>query len=72
MLEKINDLKAQMLNPKNVEQTKLLLQSYIEKIVVDNNSIKVTFKVTFSFCYGVGTFEIRYNHTVVKSRKMLK
>lgn len=72
VLEKINDLKAQMLNPKNVEQTKLLLQSYIEKIVVDNNSVKVTFKVTFSFCYGVGTFEIRYNHTIVKSRKMLK
>lgn len=66
--EKINALKKEMLNPKNVKQTKLLLRSYIEKIVVDNNTVKVTLRVTFSFYYRDELYEVSYTHVIVEIR----
>ena len=64
VLEKINCLKAQMMNPKNAEQTKLLLQSYIERIVVDNNSVKVTLRLPFYF--AMVTVQLKYA-TIIQS-----
>lgn len=40
--KRIDSLKQQMLNPKNAEQTRVVLQSYIERIVIDNTSVKAT------------------------------
>ena len=68
---KIDNLKEHMMNPKNADQTKLLLQSYIDKIVVDNNSVKVIFKVAFDLYYGENKDEVCYFHTDTTQRKVL-
>jgi len=37
-----------MKNPDNVDQTKILLHQYIDRIEINNTKIKVVFKTTFS------------------------
>lgn len=66
--KKIAELKKCMMNPKNIEQTKIMLQSYIEKIVVDNKSVQVTFMVAFSFCLNQFWYNVHYNHIVEEGR----
>lgn len=66
--KKIAELKKCMMNPKNIEQTKIMLQSYIEKIVVDNKSVQVTFMVAFSFCLHEFWHNVHYNHIVEEGR----
>lgn len=70
--QKIEDLKQFMLNPQNVEKTKLLLQTYIDKIIIDNHSVKVIFKIAFSFYYDGIEQETCYTYTVSEHRKVLK
>lgn len=70
--EKIDCLKQHMLNPANVEQTKFVLQQYIDRITVDNNSVKVTFKVTLFYCLDGKQQEISYTYFISERRKYLE
>lgn len=70
--EKIDCLKQHMLNPDNVEQTKFVLQQYIDRITVDNNSVKVTFKVTVFYYLDGKKQEISYTYFISEHRKRLE
>ena len=72
VVQKIQSLKKDLQNPQYAEQVKILLHSYIESIVIDNNSVKVTYKVAFSFCHDGEEVEIHYNHIVAEVRKHLE
>lgn len=72
VISKISNLREEMYSKKNIEQTKLLLHSYIEQIVVDNHSVKVTYKVAFFICLDNEDVEIHYNHTVIEARKHIE
>lgn len=61
-----------MLNPQNVEKTKLLLNTYIDKVIIDNHSVKVIFKIAFPFYYDGIEQETCYTYTVSEHRKALK
>lgn len=65
-------LKVYFKNPEYVDITKRVIRNYVDKIVVSNNSIKVTIKVAFSFCYAEDDMEITYNDTIIFDRKDLK
>ena len=60
--EKINQLKDYMSNPENLVRTKYILTQYIERIDISNETVKVTFKVTFSI-----SDEKQLNPTVYQS-----
>lgn len=51
-----------MSNPKNLVRTKYILTQYIERIDISNETVKVTFKVTFSI-----SDEKQLNPTVYQS-----
>ena len=70
--KKISELKEYMKNPANIEQTKMLLRSYIDRIEVDNKTIRVTFRVAFSFLLDNTKQEEFYNHTVKEYRLLLE
>ena len=70
--KKINTLKEQILSKKNIDQIKLLLHSYVDEIIIDNHSIKATFKVAFSVYIDNNEVEICYNHTVTEARRNLQ
>ena len=70
--KKISELKEYMKNPANIEQTKMLLRSYIDRIEVDNKTIRVTFRVAFSFLLDNTEQEEFYNHTVKEYRLLLE
>jgi len=70
--KKIKTLREDLLNTKNAEKTKILLHQYIERVLVDNHSIKATFKVAFSVCIDNNEVEICYNHTVTEARRNLQ
>lgn len=69
---KIKELKSYMKNPDNTDRTKLLLRSYIERIDVDNKTVKVTFKVAFSFCLKGEEQKVFYTHTAKEYRLLLE
>lgn len=48
VVSRIEKLRDCMKNPDNVEQTRILLHQYIERIEINNTKIKVVFKTTFS------------------------
>lgn len=50
VMEKIQLLKSEMENPENLARTKYLLTEYIDRIEISNETVKVTFKVTFFIC----------------------
>lgn len=60
-----------MLNTDNINKTKLLLRSYIEKNIIDNNNVKIIYKVASTFKYDNSDYEVSYNHTVSEPRKEL-
>lgn len=68
---KIKTLRSAMLDIRNIEKTRLLLHSYIDKIIIDNVSVKVTFRVTFSVFINGNTETVAYEHIVVERRKEL-
>ncbi|MBQ8914863.1 MAG: hypothetical protein IJ046_01635, partial [Clostridia bacterium] len=70
--DKIKTLRKELLTTENVEKKKILLQNYIQSVIVDNNTIKATFKVAFNFWINDGELEICYNHTVIEARKNLQ
>lgn len=70
--QRIDGLREQMLNPKHAEQTKLLLQHYIERIVVDNTTVKATFKVAFGVSWGNLNYTATYRHVVCEYRRILE
>ena len=49
VVSRIEKLRDCMKNPDNVEQTRILLHQYIERIEINNTKIKVVFKTTFSY-----------------------
>ena len=61
-----------MKNPDNTDRTKLLLRSYIERIDVDNKTVKVTFKVAFSFCLKGEEQTVFYTHTAKEYRLLIE
>ena len=65
---KISELKEIMCNPKNAEQTKMILREYIERVCVTNQSVEVTFKVAFTFLIDDNKYIISYNHSKKESR----
>lgn len=67
--EKIGKLKDYFNNPKYIDLTKILLREYIEKVEVNNSTIKVTLKVAFSFCIDEKEQRISYNDTISYGRK---
>lgn len=69
--DKIKTLRSAMLDIRSIEKTRLLLHSYIDKIIIDNISVKVTFKVTFSVFINGNTETVTYEHIEVKRRKEL-
>ena len=69
---KIKELKSYMKNPDNTDRTKLLLRSYIERIDVDNKTVKVTFKVAFSFCLKGEEQTVFYTHTAKEYRLLIE
>ncbi len=69
--KRVNALKQCMLNTDNINKTKLLLRSYIEKIIIDNNNVKIIYKVASTFKYDNTDYEVSYNHTVSEPRKEL-
>lgn len=48
VVQRIEKLRECMKNPDNVDQTKILLHQYIDRIEINNTKIKVVFKTTFS------------------------
>ncbi len=68
----IENMKKAMSDPTNIHQTKLLLQSYIEKIVIDSKTVKATFKVAFNLYIKGERQTVCYNHTVTQLRKILE
>jgi len=48
VVQRIEKLRKCMKNPDNVDQTKILLHQYIDRIEINNTKIKVVFKTTFS------------------------
>ena len=70
--DKIKTLRKELLSTENIEKKKILLQNYIQSVIVDNNTIKATFKVAFNFWIDDGELEICYNHTVIEARKNLQ
>ena len=68
---KIKQLREDILQRKHVDLTKMMLQQYIDNIVIDNHSIQVTYKVTFSVVIDGKEVEISYKHNVKKSRRSL-
>lgn len=71
VLEKVKHLKEEILSKKDIEQIKLTLHSYIDKIIIDNNTVKVTYKVTFFIFVDSEEIEICYNYTIKESRKSI-
>lgn len=69
--DRIKTLKNAMLDIKNIEKTRLLLHSYIDKIIIDNITVKVTFKVAFSVFIKGDIQTVEYEYTEVKRRKEL-
>ena len=69
---KIKELKEYMKNPTNTDLTKLLLRNYIDRIDVDNKTVKVTFKVAFSFCFNGEENAVYYTHTVKEYRLLIE
>ena len=61
-----------MKNPTNTDLTKLLLRNYIDRIDVDNKTVKVTFKVAFSFCFNGEEKAVYYTHTVKEYRLLIE
>ena len=61
-----------MKNPDNTDRTKLLLRSYIERIDVDNKTVKVTFKVAFSFWLKGEEQKVFYTHTAKEYRLLIE
>lgn len=49
VIQRIKKLRECLKNPDNVEQSKILLHQYIERIEINNTTVKVVFKTTFSF-----------------------
>jgi len=70
--DKIKTLRKELLTTENIEKKKILLQNHIQSVIVDNHTIKATFKVAFNFWIGDGELEICYNHTVIEARKSLQ
>lgn len=70
--EKIKYLKDHLLDTENAEQAKILLRSYIDRITVDNNSVKVALRATFSFYYNGMENEVSFSDTVIENRKNLE
>ncbi|MBQ4066241.1 MAG: recombinase family protein [Clostridia bacterium] len=48
VVQRIEKLRECMKNPDNIDQTKILLHQYIDRIEINNTKIKVVFKTTFS------------------------
>ena len=69
---RINHSNASLKYPSILSITLRILQNYIQSVIVDNNTIKATFKVAFNFWIDDGEFEICYNHTVIEARKNLQ
>ena len=70
--KKIKALKNDLLKTENIEKTKLFLHNYIDSIVVDNNTVKVTYKVAFFVPIDNEEVEICYNHIVAEPRKSIQ
>lgn len=71
VIRKIAVLKKCMQDPNHTEQTKLVLRSYIERIVVDNHSAKVSFKVSVPIQNNYRDIQAEYTHTTCIPRKTL-
>ncbi len=56
----------------NFDLTKMMLHQYIDDIVINNHSIQVTYKVTFSVAIDGEEVEIPYQHIVKEARKKLQ
>lgn len=69
---KIDELTEIIKNPDNIDQTKLMLRNYIERIEVSSKTISVTFKVAVSFLSDCELEQVFYNHTVKEYRLLLE
>ncbi|MBR3837468.1 MAG: recombinase family protein [Clostridia bacterium] len=69
---KIKQLREDILQRKHVDLTKIMLHQYLDDIVIDNHSIQVTYKVTFSVVIDGKEVEIPYQHIVKEARKKLQ
>ncbi len=56
----------------NFDLTKMMLQQYIDTIVIDNHTIKATYKVAFSVAIDGEEVEIPYQHIVKEVRKIIQ
>ena len=65
----LKNIRSYMLNPENLEKTRYMLSQYIEKICINNTTVKATFRVAFTLLNG---FTGYYTHTSEISRKKLK
>lgn len=70
--DKISHLKKDILNNDDVTKAKLLLRSYIEKIVIDNYTVKVIYKVATTVNIDESNCEVYYNHAFSEYRNQLK
>lgn len=69
---KIEELTEIIKNPDNIDQTKMMLRNYIERIEVSSKTVSVTFKVTVSFLSDCELEQVFYNHTVKEYRSLLE
>lgn len=59
--ERIEKLRECLKDPGNVEQTRILLHQYIERMEINNTKIKVVFKTTFSYYIDDEEYTVFYS-----------
>jgi len=67
--EKIREIKSILKDPENSELSKVILNSYIEKIVVDNRTIKIMIKMAIPYDYNNTENEVDYKHMFTIQRE---
>ena len=71
--EKIREIKSILKDPENAELSKVILNSYIEKIVVDNRSVKIMLKMAIPYDYNNTENEVDYKHMfTIQREKIIK
>lgn len=70
--KQISMLKVYFKNPENIEQTKIILHNYIQKVVISNEKIKVIFKVAFPMDVNGNEVEFAYNSVHTENRPLLE
>ncbi len=69
VVQRIEKLRECLKNPDNVEQTRILLHQYIDRIEINNTKIKVVFKTTFNFYMDDVEYTASYSFETESTRR---